>query len=112
MEIHSTYICASFLDMNKNLLLVGVLVVMASCGRYSQVVDLPKKEQMEANPRVYGEVDGPARQSKQTYTNPADAADRSAKIKDILFGTGQSAADIAAQEASAPVATDSASAAK
>lgn len=112
MEIQSTYICASFRDMKKNLLLVGALVVMASCGRYSQVVDLPKKEQMEENSRVYGEVDGPARQSKQTYANPADAADRSAKIKDIMFGTGQTATDIAAQEASAPVATDSGSVAK
>ncbi len=56
---------------------------------------------MAANPRIYGEVEGPARQSKQTYATPADAADRSVKIKDILFGKA-----VASSKETAPAPTN------
>jgi hypothetical protein len=72
--------------MKKHILFIGACLALASCGRYSQVRELPQKDEMQANSRVYGEVDGPARQSKQSYPTPADAADRSAKIKTIMFG--------------------------
>ena len=88
--------------MKKQFLQICCLVILASCGRYSQVVKEPNKEIKTENPRVYGEVDGPARQSKQTYAAAPDAAEKSARIKDILFSNKKSTAVIAT--ASAPVA--------
>lgn len=76
--------------MKKEILLSGLVVVLMSCGRYSQVRELPQQEEMKANSRVYGDVGGPARQSKQTYPTPADAAERSIQIKEKLFGAGGS----------------------
>lgn len=75
--------------MKKNSLLFGILIVAASCGRYSQVRETAKKEEMKENERIYGEVDGPARQSKVTWPNPSDAAARSAEIHEIMFGKGK-----------------------
>lgn len=75
--------------MKKNSLLIGVLIVAASCARYSQVRETAKKEEMKENSRIYGEVDGPARQSKATYPTPPDAATRSADIHDLMFGKGK-----------------------
>lgn len=89
--------------MKNRFLLPGILLILASCGRYSQVVKEPNKEIKMENPRVYGEVGGPARQSKQTYQAAADAADKSARIRGIMFGNQKSAAQIAAEEATAPV---------
>jgi hypothetical protein len=94
--------------MKKNILLIGCLVVIASCGRYSKVVDLPKKDQKEENPRVFGEVDGPALQSKVTYPTPADAADQSARIKEILFNGKKPVSAPVAQEVSAPASAETA----
>ena len=80
---------------------------MASCGRYSKVVEAPGKDVKESNRRIFGEVDGPALQSKNTYATPPDAADKSAHIREVLFGRKKSAAAIAAEEASSPVAASS-----
>lgn len=76
--------------MKKEILVSGLVVLLTSCGRFSQVRELPQQEEMKANPRVYGEVGGPARQSKQTYATPADAAEKSIRIKEKLFGAGGS----------------------
>jgi hypothetical protein len=73
--------------MIKNTLIAGILVVTASCGRYSKVLDLPKKEDYKENTRVYGEYGAPAHQSKNTYAAAPDAAEKSVKIKEILFGS-------------------------
>ena len=73
--------------MIKNTLIAGILVVTASCGRYSKVLDLPTKEDYKQNTRVYGEFGAPAHQSKNTYTAAPDAIEKSIKIKEILFGT-------------------------
>ena len=89
--------------MKNRFLLPGMLLILASCGRYSKVVKDPNKEMKMENPRVYGEVGGPARQSKQTYPAPADAADKSARIREIMFGDKKTAAQIAAEEATTPV---------
>jgi hypothetical protein len=94
--------------MKKNILLIGCLVVMASCGKYSRVVDLPKKDQMQENPRVYGELDGPAKQSKNTYPTPADAADKSARIKEIMFYGKKPVSTPVSQEVSAPASAETA----
>lgn len=98
--------------MKKNSLLIGFLIVAASCARYSQVRETAKKEEMKENSRIYGEVDGPARQSKATYPTPADAATRSADIHDLMFGKGKKAeapveakADTASQTADTTAAT-------
>ena len=72
--------------MNKNLLIAGSLLVMTSCGRYSKVLDLPTKEEYSENKRIYGEMGQPAHQSKNTYPTAPDAAEKSVKIKEILFG--------------------------
>lgn len=89
--------------MKKRFLLPGIIIVLSSCGRYSQVAKEPNKEVKMENPRVYGEVGGPARQSKQTYPAASDAADKSARIREVMFGNKKSAAQIAAEEASNPV---------
>ncbi len=88
-------------DMKKQFLQICCLVVLASCGRYSQIAKEPNKEIKKENPRVYGEVDGPARQSKQTYAAAPDAAEKSARIKDVLFGNNKST--VVSASASAPV---------
>lgn len=75
-----------FLMMKNKFLLFSCLVILASCGRYSKVRDAANKEELQSNTRVYGEYGQPARQSKNTYANPEDAAERSAKIKDLMFG--------------------------
>jgi hypothetical protein len=96
--------------MTKNILIAGILVVTASCGRYSKVLDLPKKEEYKENTRVYGEHGAPAHQSKNTYTAAPDAAEKSVKIKEILFGTAVANSQETAQnQAPAAVSTDSAS---
>jgi hypothetical protein len=89
--------------MKNRYLLPVLLLSLASCGRYSQVAKDPNKEIKTANHRIYGEVDGPARQSKQTYPAPPDAADKSARIRQKMFGNNKSAAQIAAEEVSVPV---------
>ena len=89
--------------MKNRFLLPGMMLVLAACGRYSQVAKEPNKEIKMQNPRVYGEVGGPARQSKQTYPTPADAADKSARIREVMFGNKKTAAQIAAEEVTAPV---------
>ena len=89
-------------DMKNRFLLPGILLLLASCGRYSQVAKDPNKEMKMENPRVYGEVGGPARQSKQTYTAAPDAADKSARIREVMFGNKKTAAQIAAEEATVP----------
>jgi hypothetical protein len=63
--------------------LVG-LMVLASCGKYNY--NKPEDEdKMRAQPEIYGEVNGPAKHTKNTYpTNPA-AAERSNKIKTLLY---------------------------
>jgi len=94
--------------MKKNILYIGALVVMASCGRYSQVMEDAKKEDMRENSRVYGEVDGPARQSKNTYTAAPDAAEKSANMKDLMFGNGKSVESAKPQMDTAGSATDTA----
>ena len=91
--------------MPKIILLFGCLAVMTSCGRYSKVVEAPGKDEKESKKRIYGEVDGPALQSKNVYATPADAAEKAAHIREVVFGRKKSAAAIAAEEASAPVAT-------
>jgi len=72
--------------MTKNILMAGILILTVSCGRYSKVLDLPNKEEYKQNTRVYGEYGAPAHQSKNTYTAAPDAAEKSIKIKEILFG--------------------------
>ena len=77
--------------MKKNSLLIGILIVAASCDRYSQVMETAKKEEMKENSRIYGDVDGPARQSKATYPAPPDLAAKSAEIHELMFGKGKPA---------------------
>jgi hypothetical protein len=87
---------------NRSLFLPILLIAVVSCGRYSQIAKDPTKEVKKQNPRIYGEVDGPARQSKQSYAAAPDAADKSARIREIMFGNKKSAAQIAAEEATVP----------
>ena len=63
---------------------------------------------MQENPRIYGDVDGPAKQSKNTYATPADAADQSARIKEILFNGKKPVSTPVAQAVSAPSSTETA----
>ena len=79
---------------------------MASCGRYSQVMEDAKKEDMKENSRVYGEVDGPARQSKNTFAAPADLAEKSANVKELMFGKPQIAKTVVSQKDTASSPTD------
>lgn len=107
LSILYLYICASILTMkNKFIIFIGLLALV-SCGRYSQVKEAPQKEELKANTRVYGDFEQPARQSKNTYANPEDANDRSAKIKDFMFGDAKDK-----KIESVPVSTDSSNASK
>ncbi len=82
------------------------VAVLSSCGRYN----FPKettKEDMKANPRIYGEVGGPAAHSKLTYSpGPNDAAE-AAELKKLLFSDTPNEAAGVAPAATAPVAAPS-----
>jgi hypothetical protein len=98
------YICASFSLMSNQFICSGLLLLLASCSRYSKVTEVPRKDQMEANPRVYGQVGQPARQSKVTYPPAPDAAAKAAAIHDRMFGGGQDKALAAMKADGAPAA--------
>ena len=91
-----------FTIMKNRYLFPVLLLSLMSCGRYSKITSEPNNEIKKQNPRIYGEVGGPARQSKQTYPAAADAADKSARIREVMFGNKKSAAQIAAEEATVP----------
>ncbi len=70
------------------LVLSGVLatgVVTTGCDTYSHPTPQLDKAQMKKNEYVYGEVDGPARQSKNTYPTNPDAAAKAADMKKKLY---------------------------
>ncbi len=72
--------------MKRYLIILTLLPVLASCGRYSHNQHAPQKDELQANTRIYGDFEQPARQSKNKYENPSDANDRSAHIKEVMFG--------------------------
>lgn len=84
---------------NKILVALVLLPVLAGCGKHSQVREDAKKEYMSSKPEIYGEVGGPAKQSKNTSTTNPDAPARSAVLKEKLFSRqngGTQAVDTAA----------------
>lgn len=72
--------------MKRYLLILALLPVLASCAKYSHNRHAPQKDELQANTRIYGDFEQPARQSKIKYETPSDAIDRSAHIKDVMFG--------------------------
>lgn len=84
-------------------------LVLASCDTYSYKTPLPNKKQEAKNPYVYGDPNGPAKQSKLTYPTDPAAAEKAAALKAKLFGDAQPVA--AAKEEAAPSAAPADSAA-
>ena len=80
-------------------------ISLSSCGRYNFIKEV-SKEDKQSRPRIYGDVDGPALQSKNTYPTNPDAAKNAAVLKAQLFGEEPKAADVVM----APVAVDTAKA--
>jgi hypothetical protein len=72
--------------LNLVLLVIGA-AALSACGKYHFVKETTTQE-MKAKPAVYGEVGGPAKQTKNTYpANPADVQ-RTGVIKQLLFTPG------------------------
>lgn len=67
------------------LLLIGT-AALTSCGKYNYAPQLTE-DQKKAKERIYGEVGGPAKQTKNTYPDDPDAASRTAAIKEKLRQT-------------------------
>ena len=65
--------------------ILSVGVATTGCDTYSYPTPQPDKAQMKANERTYGDVDGPAKQSKNTYPTNPDAVVRALEIKKKLY---------------------------
>ena len=68
--------------MKKIFLILITLSIAIACGRkYNKV----KKDANEGNAHVYGEVDGPARQLKNTYPNASqETAEKASAFRKIV----------------------------
>lgn len=77
--------------MRKGLTTLAVLCIlpvgltMTGCDTYSYPTPLPTKEEMSDNSYVYGDPEGPPRQTKNTYPANPDAVTRAGEIKAKLF---------------------------
>ena len=89
--------------MKKFIYLLSVCVagiaLFTACGRYNFIKEV-SKEDKTARKRIYGDVDGPALQSKNTYPVGENAVKRSAELKAILFGTKTKSAAPASSDTS------------
>jgi hypothetical protein len=65
--------------------ILSVGVATTSCDTYSYPTPQPDKAQMKGNEYVYGDVGGPAKQSKNTYPTNPDAAANALNIKKKLY---------------------------
>jgi hypothetical protein len=86
----------------------AILCGTTGCDTYSHPIEPASKEEMKKNERVYGEVDGPAQQSLNTYEADPEVATKAAVLKAKLFGQ----APPATAAAGAPVVIDTAAALK
>ena len=62
----------------------GVIIVLSSCGKYNFLKPISEQDKKD-HPEIYGEVGGPALQTKNTYAANPDAAQHSAVLKQLLF---------------------------
>jgi len=72
---------------NKGFILLFILVttmILSSCGKYNFLKTVSEQDKKD-HPEIYGEVGGPALQTKNTYPTNPDAATRSAVLKQLLF---------------------------
>jgi hypothetical protein len=69
----------------------GCMLVFTSCGKYSGRTPLPTKDQMSNNEWVYGNPEGPARQTLNTYPTNPDAIGRATEIRQMLFASDTAA---------------------
>jgi hypothetical protein len=86
------------------------LVSYTGCGRYSNTTPPATKEEMKENERVYGDVEGPAKQSLNKYEADPEAATQAAVVKAQLFG--QTEPQAATTPAAAGAKVDTAAALK
>jgi hypothetical protein len=91
---------------------VAALGFLASCDTYSYKTPQPNKDTKLANPHVYGEVDGPALQSKKTYPTNPEAAQKAAEVKAKLFADNNATMPETEAPKAAPAATAVADTAK
>jgi hypothetical protein len=72
-----------------HLIIISFMFSLVSCGygKYNASSSVPDQKVDYKNSRVYGDgKDADARQTKQTYTAPANAGERVNKIKEKLYG--------------------------
>lgn len=65
----------------------GLLILgaaLASCGRYNYNKEVSEAD-MKERPRIYGDVGGDARQTKNTYPDDPNANKRTSAIRAKLF---------------------------
>ncbi len=90
---------------------LGLVLVLgtslAACGKYNYTEPLTDDEKAK-NERVYGEVGGPARQSKNQYEVPDDLNARVADIKVKLYGGFPGFEDYTTEAAKQEAAADGA----
>ncbi len=90
---------------------VGLVLVLGmslvACGKYNYTEPLTEDEKAK-NERVYGDVGGPARQSKNQYDVPDDLNARVADIKVKLYGGFPGFEDYTTNEAKQEAAADGA----
>lgn len=69
----------------KLALLSLTVVVFTACDKYNHAKEVTKQDRM-ADSRTYGEVDGPALQSKKTYPTNPEAAGKATELRAKMFG--------------------------
>lgn len=100
--------------MRKSFAKIAVLSLaglsLAACGKYNYAPEATKQDR-QAEPRIYGEVDGPPLQTKKTYPTNPEAAAKAAELRAKMFGDANAkttdGATAATPAAAAPAKADS-----
>lgn len=73
-----------FIRRSSSLLAIAILFVFASCDRYHHLSEVNEKE-MAKKERIYGDVGGPARQTKNTYPDNPDLIELKQQTLEAMY---------------------------
>ncbi len=93
-----------------HLIIISFMFSLVSCGygKYNASSSVPDQKVNYKDSRVYGDgKDADARQTKQTYTAPANAGERVNKIKEKLYGKPEAKKEVETTATDSETKTDS-----
>lgn len=68
-------------------LAAGCLMFFTSCGKYNGRTPLPTTDQMSQNEWVYGDPQGPARQSLNSYPVNPESVGKAMDLRDMMYAS-------------------------